>query len=138
MDSDLSEMDTMELPAFELDCRDWLVATPQDGTVPEEIGGAPVVAVLSTVVIGSGNFEPASAVLSVGLLDEPVDAIRLDADSPVAELIDVDFGEGSARYVVPAPDSKLALLAEFNAGERGDDVLLQRFQRLMTSFRWAS
>ncbi|MGX7681144.1 hypothetical protein ACSMXN_19840 [Jatrophihabitans sp. DSM 45814] len=138
MDTDLSQMDAMELPAFELDCRDWLVATPEDGSVPEEIGGAPVVAVLSTVVIGSSDFEPASAVLSIGLLDEPVDAVRLNSDSPVAELIDVDFSVGSARYVVPAPDSQLALLAEFTAGERCDGELMERFQRLMTSFRWAS
>ncbi len=132
------QMDTMELPAFELDCRDWLVATPEDGSVPEEIGGAPVVAILSTVVIGASDFEPASAVLSIGLLDEPVDAIRLDASSPVAELIDVDFSVGSARYVMQAPDSQLALLAEFSAGQSGDAELMLRFQRLMTSFRWAS
>ena len=47
-----SELHALELPAFELDCRDWLIATPQDGSVPEEIGGTPVVAVLSTAVIG--------------------------------------------------------------------------------------
>jgi hypothetical protein len=135
MDSDLR---AMELPAFELDCRDWLVATPEDGTVPEEIAGAPVVAVLSTVVIGVVDLEPASAVLSIGLLDEPVDAIRIATDSPVAELIDVDFALGSARYVVPAPVGQLALLAEFSGGHGCADELLHRFQRLMTSFRWAS
>lgn len=133
-----SELQALELPAFELDCRDWLVATPQDGSVPEEIGGAPVVAVLSTVVIGASDLEPASAVLSVGLLDEPVDAVRLSESSPVAELIDVDFSAGQVRYVVPAPDSQLALLAEFTGGEHCDGELMQRFQRLMTSFRWAS
>jgi hypothetical protein len=133
-----SELQSIQLPAFELDCRDWLVATPEDGSVPEEIGGAPVVAVLSTVVIGRNDFEPASAILSIGLLDEPLDAVQLDASSPVAELIDVDFSTGSARYVVPAPDSQLALLAEFSSGERCDQELMERFQRLMTSFRWAS
>jgi hypothetical protein len=135
MDSDLQ---ALELPAFELDCRDWLVATPEDGSVPEEIGGAPVVAVLSTVVIGVNDLEPGSAVLSVGLLDEPIDAVRIGADSPVAELIDLDFALGSARYVVPAPDGQLALLAEFSGGDGCGDELVRRFQRLMTSFRWAS
>ena len=43
MDSDLH---AVELPAFELDCRDWLIATPDDGSVPEEVAGAPVVAEL--------------------------------------------------------------------------------------------
>ena len=133
-----SELQSIQLPAFELDCRDWLVATPDDGSVPEEIGGAPVVAVLSTVVIGEDDFEPASAVLSIGLLDGPLDAIQLDSASPVAELLDADFVSGSARYVVPAPDSQLALLAEFSSGPRGDRELMERFQRLMTSFRWAS
>jgi hypothetical protein len=127
----------MELPAFELDCRDWLVATPQDGTVPEEIGGAPVVAVLSTVCIGTDDLEPASAVLSIGLLDEPVSAIPIAIGSPVAELIDVDHASGSARYVVPAPEGQLALLAEFSAGRACGAELMQRFERLMTSFRWA-
>jgi hypothetical protein len=135
MDSDLQ---ALELPAFELDCRDWLVATPEDGSVPEEIGGAPVVAVLSTVVIGVNDLEPGSAVLSVGLLDEPIYAVRIGADSPVAELIDLDFTLGSARYVVPAPDGQLALLAEFSAGDGCGDELVHRFQRLMASFRWAS
>jgi len=133
MDSDLH---ALELPAFEMDCRDWLIATPEDGSVPEEVAGAPVVAVLSTAVIGSSFLTPASAVLSIGLLDEPVDSVRLDAGSPVAELIDVDVAAGSARYVVPAPDGKLALLAEFT-GVRDCMELLERFEQLMASFRWA-
>jgi hypothetical protein len=132
-----SELHALELPAFELDCRDWLIATPQDGSVPEEIGGTPVVAVLSTAVIGADDILPASAILSVGLLDEPIDCARLDADSPVAELIDLDETVGSARYVVPAPDGQLALLAEFSSGCDCPD-LLTRFEQLMASFRWAA
>lgn len=131
-----SELHALELPAFELDCRDWLISTPEDGSVPEEIGGAPVVAVLSTAVIGADDITPASAVLSIGLLDEPIDCVQLDAGSPVAELIDFDAAEGSARYVVPAPDGQLALLAEFSAGAPCQD-LLERFDALMASFRWA-
>jgi hypothetical protein len=134
MDSDLH---ALELPAFELDCRDWLVATPDDGSVPEEVAGAPVVAVLSTAVIDSADLTPASAVLSIGLLDEPVDSVRLSPDSPVAELIDWDVALGSARYVVPAPDGKLALLAEFTGGSNCTQ-LLKRFEQLMASFRWAN
>lgn len=134
MDSDLH---ALELPAFELDCRDWLIATPDDGSIPEEIGGAPVVAVLSTVMIGAQELTPASAVLSIGLLDEPVDAVRIHADSPVAELIDFDVVVGSARYVVPAPSGQLALLAEFTGGQDCGE-LMERFRELMTSFRWAS
>jgi hypothetical protein len=132
-----SHLHALELPAFELDCRDWLVATPDDGSVPEEVAGAPVVAVLSTALIDSSELSPASAVLSIGLLDEPVDSVRLDADSPVAELIDVDVSAGSARYVVPAPGGQLALLAEFSSGSNCVE-LLQRFEQLMASFRWAN
>jgi len=134
MDSDLH---ALELPAFELDCRDWLIATPADGSIPEEIAGAPVVAVLSTAVIGAEDIKAASAVLSIGLLDEPVDSVQLDAESPVAELIDFDTHQGLARYVVPAPDGPLALLAEFSANGECRD-LMDRFARLMASFRWAS
>ncbi len=135
MNRELGDVDSMELPAFELDCRDWLVSTPQDGTVPEEIGGAPVVAVLSTVALGAGDFEPASAVLSVGLLDEEP-AEFVDGE-PVAELLDVSIVDGHARYLVPAPSGRLGLLAEFNTGCT-DPELFHRFHTLMTSFRWAS
>jgi hypothetical protein len=132
-----SELHALELPAFELDCRDWLIATPQDGSVPEEIGGAPVVAVLSTAMIGEDDILPASAILSIGLLDEPIDCAQLDPDSPVAELLDFDEALGAARYVVPAPDGKLALLAEFTAGCDCPDLMI-RFDQLMASFRWAA
>ncbi|HEU5269676.1 MAG TPA: hypothetical protein VFU36_07105 [Jatrophihabitans sp.] len=132
-----SELHALELPAFELDCRDWLIATPQDGSVPEEIGGTPVVAVLSTAMIGEDDIVPASAILSIGLLDEPVDYAQLDPDSPVAELLDFDETIGAARYVVSAPDGKLALLAEFTAGCDCPDLML-RFDQLMASFRWAA
>jgi hypothetical protein len=133
-----TELHAIELPAFELDCRDWLVATPDDGTVPEEICGAPLVAILSTALIGAAELEPATAILSVGLLDQPVDAARLDHGSPVPKLIESDFSGGSARYILPAPGGQLALLAEFAAGAYCDIELVRRFERLMNSFRWAS
>jgi hypothetical protein len=138
MKRDDNDVHDLELPPFELDCRDWLVATPADGSVPEEIGGAPVVAVLSTAVINTVDLESASAVLSVGLLDEPLDAVRLSDDSPVAELIDFDAASDSVRYVVPAPDGPLALLAEFTTPSDCGDEMRGRVRALMTSFRWAS
>jgi hypothetical protein len=128
-----SDLRALELPAFELDCRDWLVSTPDDGSAPEEIGGAPVVAVLSTVLIGDEELLPGSALLSIGLLDES----SSHAGPSVAELIDLDVETGSARYVVPVPDGQLALLAEFSC-DRADVDLMRRFEALMSSFRWAT
>ncbi len=131
-----SELPALQMPAFELDCRDWLVSTPDDGSVPEEIAGAPVVAVLSTAVIGTDDIVPASAVLSVGLADDEADALPYSR-AGVAELIDRDEAAGSASYIVPAPDGRLALLAEFSADGRCRE-LMSRFEQLMASFRWAS
>lgn len=138
MKHEINDVDDLELPPFELDCRDWLVATPADGTVPDEIAGAPVVAVLSTAVINALDLESASAVLSVGLIDEPLESVPLDDDSPVAELIEPDAATDSVRYVVPAPDSPLALLAEFNTPGRCGEEMRSRMRALMMSFRWAS
>ena len=47
------------LPAFEMDCRDWLVVTPSPDGLPEEVGGAPLLAVLSTAVFDETNFQSA-------------------------------------------------------------------------------
>ena len=152
MEDDPVASSALRLPDFELDCRDWLVATPEDGSVPEEVAGAPIVAILSTVFLAAASaaacstgqateptdFRPASAVFSVGLIDDPVATVRSGADSPTAELIDFDAIAGTARYVVPAPNSSLALLAEFASGRVAEPELLWRFHRLMSSFRWAS
>ena len=43
------------LPAFEMDCRDWLVVTPTTDGLPEEVGGAPLLAVLSTAVFDAAT-----------------------------------------------------------------------------------
>ncbi|MCW2522282.1 MAG: hypothetical protein JWO63_617 [Frankiales bacterium] len=140
MDEDRGTVSAPQLPAFELDCRDWLVATPADGSVPEEIAGAPLVAILSTLLVGSmaaGLFASGSAVFSVGLVDEPVATVRSGRCSPVAELIEFDAVAGSARYVVPAPHSEIALLVEFACGGAAEPELLRRFHSLMASFRWA-
>jgi hypothetical protein len=127
------------LPAFEMDCRDWLVVTPDGGGLPEEVGGAPLLAVLSTAVFDASDFQSVSAVLTVGLLDEdlarearPGSVMLLDADQPAED------GPGSMRYLVPSPDRTLGLLAEFTMAADPDLEVLRRVDALMTSFRWAA
>jgi hypothetical protein len=41
------------------------------------------------------------------------------------------------RYLVPSPDGRLALLAEFSA-DSGDREVRQRIEALMASFRWTA
>ncbi len=120
------------LPAFEMDCRDWLVSTPAEDGLPDEVGGAPLLAVLSTAVFDAEDFHSASAVLTVGLLDDDAPA----TGGYGAELLDGD--EDSIRYLVPSPDRSLALLAEFTVPRLGDGEVIRRIEALMTSFRWAA
>ena len=128
------------LPAFEMDCRDWLVVTPSPDGLPEEVGGAPLLAVLSTAVFDETNFQSASGVLTIGWLD---DETRELSQAGVAELLDPDGQvddepDGSSmRYLVPSPDGQLGLLAEFTLGDRPDIEILSRVEALMASFRWA-
>ena len=130
-------MKDLVLPAFEMDCRDWLVATPAEAGLPDEIAGAPLLAVLSTVVLGTESFVPASGVITVGLLDDELPPSRpLSADSVAAELLDDD--PECVRFLLPAPDLQLALLAEFTLPEGADPELLARVEALMLSFRWAA
>jgi hypothetical protein len=95
-------MNDLVLPVFAMDCRDWLVTTPGESGLPDEIAGAPLLAVLSTVVVTDGEFRTAGGVLTVGLLDAGRPA------SPrcgrVAERIE-DTGEDAhfRRYLLPAP-----------------------------------
>lgn len=132
MDSDIQ---ALELPAFEMDCRDWLVAAPFEPDTAEDSDGAPVVAVLSTASISEESLVSGRAVFRLGLVDELDRAVNDDPAAP--ELVDVDFAAGSVRYLVAAPGSVLALVAEFHA-EAADVELMGRFEKLMTSFRWAS
>ena len=128
------------LPAFEMDCRDWLVVTPSSDGLPEEVGGAPLLAVLSTAVFDETNFQSASGVLTIGWLD---DELRERSPAGVAELLEPDGqvddepGSWSMRYLVPSPDRQLGLLAEFTLGDRPDIEILRRVEALMASFRWA-
>ena len=126
------------LPSFQMDCRDWLVVTPEVG-IPEEVDGAPVLAMLSTAVIADDEVHSASALITVGLLGDDVpDAVPAGDDCVAAELIEPEAEPGSVRYLLPAPRGRLALLAEFNVDGGPDVEVSRRIEALMTSFRWAA
>ena len=133
-------MNDLVLPAFEMDCRDWMVVSPRDAGLPDEIVDVPLLAVLTTVVIDDDVHE-ATGALTVGILDQDDDLpVRpVDPESPAQELVDADELPGTRRFVMPAPNQQLALLAEFvvqdDAGP-SDDELDQRVEKLMASFRW--
>jgi hypothetical protein len=132
----------LALPAFQMDCRDWLIITPSETGLPEEIAGTPLLAVLSTVVLDADDFRSVSAVLTVGLIDDdddvtggahgPSEPLWLSADD------DDERHEGSARYILPTPDGRLALLAEFTVTGNADAEINKRISALMDSFRWAA
>jgi len=130
-------MADLVLPAFELDCRDWIVVSPTDAGLPEDVAGAPLLAVLSTMVI-EDDIREATGALTVGLLDDDDLAIRQVAPGAAAhELLDADYPQGTRRFVMPAPGGhRLALLAEFVLQQDADDELGRRVERLMESFRW--
>jgi hypothetical protein len=128
----------LALPAFQMDCRDWLIVMPSETGLPEEVAGTPLLAVLSTVVLDADNFRSVSAVLTVGLLDEN-DGIAAGHPGWVAIKDDDDEQTpGSARYILPTPDGQLALLAEFTVTGNADRVIGKRIEALMASFRWAA
>lgn len=131
-------MHDLVLPSFEMDCRDWLVSTPDAMGIPEEVDGAPVLAVLSTAVIDADGLRPASGVLTVGLMDDDVQAVRTFSDEcPAAEILE-DGEADLLRFVLPAPSGPLALLAEFTLPEGRDADVVDRVESLMRSFRWAA
>jgi hypothetical protein len=127
------------LPSFEMDCRDWLVATPESTGIPEEVDGAPLLAVLSTAVIDEDGLHPASGVLTVGLMDDDMTAVRtFDEGSPAAELVGEGESDDCLRFVLPAPSGPLAVLAQFTLPEGADAEVVDRVESLMRSFRWAA
>jgi hypothetical protein len=131
-------MADLVLPAFEMDCRDWMVVSPSDVGMPEDVSGAPLLAVLSTVVIDD-DLQEATGALTVGLLDEDEDLdTRAVAPGAAAhELFDIDAAPGVRRYVMPSPTGhRLALLAEFLVADDVAGELDRRVERLMQSFRW--
>ncbi|PZS31122.1 MAG: hypothetical protein DLM58_12330 [Pseudonocardiales bacterium] len=131
-------MKDLVLPAFEMDCRDWLVLTPAQAGLPDEIAGSPLLAVLSTLVIGHDSLREASGVLTIGLLDDELPSTRPVARGCVAaELVDADAPADSLQYVLATPDGQLALLAEFTMPDGIDGEVVRRIEMLMKSFRWA-
>jgi hypothetical protein len=131
-------MRDLVLPNFEMNCQDWLVTTPADSGLPDELCGAPLLAVLSTVVIGADSFSPASGVVTVGLPDEEA-VVRTLADGCVASvLLDGESDDTEMRYVVPTPDGRLALLVEFALPDGPEAEVVDRVESLMRSFRWAA
>jgi hypothetical protein len=131
-------MSDLVLPAFEMDCRDWIVLSPGDAGMPEDIGGSPLLAVLSTAVI-EDDVREATGALTIGLMDddEDLDTREVAPGAAARELVDEDPLPGTRRYVMPSPNGHpLALLAEFVVQEDSLDELEQRVGRLMRSFRW--
>ena len=124
------------LPAFEMDCRDWLVITPDDSGLPDEVAGTPLLAVMSTAVIDDEELRSASVVLTVGLMDDD----ELPAPDPgrvATELADTE-DDRTKCFLLPVPQGPLALLAEFTMSAAADGELERRIEALMDSFRWAA
>ncbi|WP_375484304.1 hypothetical protein [uncultured Jatrophihabitans sp.] len=131
-------MADLVLPAFEMDCRDWMVVSPDEAGLPDEAEGAPLLAVLSTMVVEE-DIREATGALTVGIIEDEDDLdTRAVAPGSVAhQLLDVDPEPGTRRYVMPAPGTqRLALLAEFVVEADCEDELDHRVERLMASFRW--
>lgn len=130
----------LALPAFQMDCRDWLVITPSETGLPDEVAGTPLLAVLSTVVLDADDFRCVSAVLTVGLLDDGDETVGVEPEWLALDAIDNhdDHRGGSVRYVLPTPDRQLALLAEFTVTGSVDIEIYRRIEALMASFRWAA
>lgn len=132
-------MTELTIPSFELNCRDWIVVTPEDAGVPDEVAGSPLLAMLSTVVLSENTFAPASGVLTVGLVDDETPAARQVCGSDVAvELVDPDTQEFGMRFVLPTPNGRLALLAEFPMPNGREPEVVERVEELIRSFRWAA
>jgi len=139
----MEEVSEITLPAFALDCRDWWVTKPGEAGLPEHVGGAPIVAVLSTALVLDGVMRSASGVLSLGLLDDgdclvvggPTSAPAARGDTGISRLLDVD--SRLVSFLIPSPIGRLGLLAEFRVDDGAGPDLIGRVEALMASFRWA-
>ena len=121
------------LPAFEMDCREWIVLQPGDAGFPGIDSEDPVVAVLSTAVIAQDELHPIRAVLSLGLLEEEGSPATSGGQAQV-----IDYDERTVVYVLPTPDRRLALLAEFILSPVPSPETGRRIEALMDSFRWSA
>lgn len=137
-------MSDLVLPAFMMDCRDWLVVSAEDAGYGDRLADVSTVAVLSTMII-DGDIREATGALTVGLIDgaEPLATRQVAPGADAHELLDADAEPGTRRYVIPAPQQasggpNLALLAEFvfEGSPSAQGELNQRVDALMTSFRW--
>lgn len=129
----------LSLPTFALDCQNWLIRSEADSALSEEVDGLPVLAVLSTALIGHGDLESASAIFSLGLMDDTeLDLITRSAGCDVPEVYvhETAWNDGHARFVIPTSDSELAVIAEFSSERDPSPELVERFRDLMSSFRW--
>jgi hypothetical protein len=131
-------MADLVLPAFEMDCRDWIVLTAADAGLPEDVAGSPVLAVLSTVVI-EDDVREATGALTIGLIDhaDELETREVAPGAPAHELVGDDAEPGTQRYVMPSPNGQpLALVAEFVVADDTSAELPRRVERLMKSFKW--
>lgn len=127
------------LPTFALDCQNWLIRSAADGALSEEVDGVPVLAVLSTALIGDSDLESASAIFSLSLMDDTeldVLAHSTVSDGPQVYVHEMAWNDGHARFVIPTSDNELAVIAEFSSAPAPSPHLVERFHDLVTSFRW--
>jgi hypothetical protein len=135
---DHAALGDLVLPDFQLDCRDWFVLTPEETNLADD-ATAPVLAVLTTAIIGSEDLRTANGVLTVGLLGENLPRTRLlRAACAAGEIVDDSAAAGEGvSYLIPTPDRRLAVVAEFSLEDSVDRQLRERVEALMVSFRWA-
>jgi hypothetical protein len=130
-------MSEIVIPAFLMDCQDWIVLEPDQAGLTDELNDAPVLVTLSTAVVEGDELHTACGVLCVGLLDGPPLPTRaLGGGCIAAELID-EPTSGIVRYVAPVPGGAAALVAEFTVSPAASFCLHERVEALMRSFRWA-
>src|ERR1700712_4717962 len=90
----------LALPAFQMDCRDWLVITPSETGLPEEVAGTPLLAALSTVVLDAEDFRSVSAVLTLVLLDEDDGALGTDVGWLESDALGLELDRPSGGHYV--------------------------------------
>ncbi len=78
--------------------------------------------------------------LTVGLLDADIPTKPVPGGAVALELVEDDWSraEDSLRYLLPAPEGQLALVAEFSTPDGTDAEVVERIEALMASFHWAA